>query len=445
MAIPLEAAPATVLPKSNLAQLGYQLGQQQQAQELAEADILNKQLEALGDVGFWAEMDSPIMGQMTNMFLETAAEAAADPTNRELAIRLAREKAQIQRYARKSEYDQKVHIANEQFARQNPDFAGKDAWAQSLIGRGQGEVVRDDDGTFRINGEMVENAFPSVSMIGKKREETTLRDWVNTLDVGSMTYTDENGVKGIRPKGVSEYVTTDFQYLPQDQQLDLILAEERRIHPRATLESFLQMPEEYQQQVQARMLANAIDLYEGELNSSTIQPKDDGKGKKIDNWGIDRFDISTTPDGVTDGFASVKIPATTFIPSSEGRRDKAYFINGYEVGKDGTLRLTGYQLSRAGFEELIGNVLTKDQAENNESISGEELKNVFSQAKSKPISEVFDVSGDKNEFLTALKKKEKGIKRLSRFDDFVDWSWDYNDSPIEDSEETSGGVMSQFN
>lgn len=173
MAIPLEAAPATVLPKSNLAQLGYQLGQQQQAQELAEADRFNKQLEAIGNVGFWAEMDSPIMGQMTNMFLETAAEAAADPTNRELAIRLAREKAQIQRYARKSEYDQKVHIANEQFARQNPDFAGKDAWAQSLIGRGQGEVVRDDDGTFRINGEMVENAFPSVSMIGKKPSEVS--------------------------------------------------------------------------------------------------------------------------------------------------------------------------------------------------------------------------------------------------------------------------------
>lgn len=409
MAIPREAAPATVLPKSNIAQLGYQLGQQQQAREIAQADRLQGEMEKLGDLQFWEEVDSPVMGELTRIYIDEAAKVAKDPTNQRNRVRLARIGSQIETVAARSADDKKRHLANERFTMQmgRENVSGIDEWGQAVQMRASQpiKVEVDDNDNIRFNGQLADSFYGNIPSVSKARTPYTTEEFLKSVNVG-MTTIQDGKVVTTSPKNAAMQISDRFRVLEDPKKTDLVLE-----FANMSEDEFARLPEDRQNYYIQQTVANLSAMKLRELDYSQREyGGGDGDARKDVRLTMigDGSPIPLSVGGETVNVYGVSVPEFDMTPKGTEKGTRLY-VNRVFTTPDRRHFASGQALTSRERELL-------EKVANRENLTEEEAQdyNLLMEVKSKPV--VMEITGEDISVLyTGITDKD------SRYRGTTDW------------------------
>lgn len=211
MAIPFEAAPATVFKESDIAEFGLALQDRQEAKETQKRERFEKAYKET-NLPAWTQRDTAVMkyaSAVRDLLLDPAIYNAK--TGSPEHIRGLRAKEQLERVAAASGANKKRFEEEIDFLKNNPDAEGVDMLTAYHDMPFDGEVVIDEYGNGLVNGEPIitHPALSTPPSLRKPQEEVNLRD-IYGVKMGQ--YTTPDGVLVVPSRNdVREFVEGGFR------------------------------------------------------------------------------------------------------------------------------------------------------------------------------------------------------------------------------------------
>lgn len=211
MAIPFEAAPATVFKESDIAEFGLALQDRQEAKETQKRERFEKAYKET-NLPAWTQRDTAVMkyaSAVRDLLLDPAIYNAK--TGSPEHIRGLRAKEQLERVAAASGANKKRFEEEVDFLRNNPDAEGVDMLTAYHDMPFDGEVVIDEYGNGLVDGEPIitHPALSTPPSLRKRVEEVNLED-IYGVKMGQ--YTTPDGVLVVPSRNdVREFVEDGFK------------------------------------------------------------------------------------------------------------------------------------------------------------------------------------------------------------------------------------------
>lgn len=468
MAIPREAAPATVLPKSNLAQLGYQITQQRKAEQEAKR---KQEAEQLAEVSgpYFETVHSPIVMQAREQFMQLASDAAADPKNRQLQVDLARAKNGLKDILSASAAMQKQYDESLKFIRQNPDGTvdGAKQMNDFLVNAANGDYkVELKNGNFLVNGELALSRDDLFGMpqVRKAAEVYTVNNFVESIPMMGQADRDGNISVPSASKGRA-WVEGYFDGLDRRQQESLVA--QSIINDYVQKYGGAQPSDEYVE----RKIVNEFDTYynkmiESATNSHLGKYKSQTRTDKEGQGGAGGFspnkaNLTLVSSGagevplqnikgqigpmpkegqktLKDAGAQYGLTSNefVFIPNTEDKTS-ALIIENFYWGDSGKLFVTGRRLQPS----VEQSVLRAQSELQNGSVDSDIINSLAWE--SMPIEPVEIEGEERAQFIAALKKAEPEVQKLgSKYNEVLT---NLRDIYYPSSQTSSEGAWSSFN
>ena len=437
MAIPFEAAPATVFKESDIAEFGLALQDRQEAREQRERERYEKTLESVSGP-YWAERDTWVT-QGGNKLLEMATDPAyyRAPIGSANHNKFIRAKRQYEQLLATSAANQKYFNEQLKFAQQNPDAEGMQD-LNAYVGMDmQGDVEIDEAGNFVVAGQPIitSDAMSTPPSLRKRRDVYTFDKFEDRVNVGISSYENENGVTTVSPNDAEALVRIVYKTSrPQDkrdllniymannlgltaEQVDMLDPEEIAIYEEAMLK----------EQTKAAL-----------LRSDTKTSRESGGGSGL--FGVDNSKVTVTPlpvgelsmkikvgegDAAVDktvksdlyGFSTKPI---SWVGGENRDKGTSYFIDSVQFDELGNMVVSGYKLIEPIEAALLRSVTSDIEA-------GYDPTTVFKNygLKTEPLTQKKLSESEASSFSSSLKDKHKALAPLKTVAQIRDWTADY--------------------
>jgi len=363
MAIPFEAAPATVFKESDIAEFGLALQDRQEAKETQKRERFEKAYKET-NLPAWTQRDTAVMkyaSAVRDLLLDPAIYNAK--TGSPEHIRGLRAKEQLERVAAASGANKKRFEEEIDFLKNNPDAEGVDMLTAYHDMPFDGEVVIDEYGNGLVNGEPIitHPALSTPPSLRKRRDVYTFDKFEDRVNVGISSYENENGVTTVSPNDAEALVRIVYKTSrPQDkrdllnifmannlgltaEQVDMLDPEEIAIYEEAMLK----------EQAKAALLRS---------DTKTSRESGGGRGGLLGEFDKKsfvkiepKFGSNVVPSG-TEFKSGLAIPNVPFIsnylaPAKEGEttasvgsggdKGEIIFVSEVAQDKDGNLYVSG--------------------------------------------------------------------------------------------------------
>jgi hypothetical protein len=456
MAIPFEAAPATVFKESDIAEFGLALQDRQEAKQAQERERYEKMLESVSGP-YWAERDTWVT-QGGNKLLEMATDPAyyKAPIGSENHNKFIRAKRQYEQLLATSAANQKYFNEQLKFAQQNPDAEGMQD-LNAYVGMDmQGDVEIDEAGNFVVAGQPIitSDAMSTPPSLRKRRDVYTFDKFEDRVNVGISSYENENGVTTVSPNDAEALVRIVYKTSrPQDkrdllniymannlgltaEQVDMLDPEEIAIYEEAMLK----------EQAKAAL-----------LRSDTKTSRESGGGRggllgEFDKKSFVKIEPQFGKTTVVEGAefkSGISVPTVKFVSTqvvSEGdvaqedgdgtqkgsEGDVAQIIHADKVAqdKDGNLYISGKKYT-GDIKRLISGGLASPDGSGGFSIdpsATDELLGSFGW-KSRPLEPMKLEGTDASSFVAAM--RIKGVNSVDQFKKAMDDFYGVTSEPTE--------------
>ncbi len=454
MAIPFEAAPATVFKESDIAEFGLALQDRQEAREQRERERYEKTLESVSGP-YWAERDTWI-AQGGNKLLEMATDPAyyKAPIGSANHNKFIRAKRQYEQLLATSAANQKYFNEQLKFAQQNPDAEGMQD-LNAYVGMDmQGDVEIDEAGNFVVAGQPIitSDAMSTPPSLRKRRDVYTFDKFEDRVNVGISSYENENGVTTVSPNDAEALVRIVYKTSrPQDkrdllniymannlgltaEQVDMLDPEEIAIYEEAMLK----------EQAKAALLRS---------DTKTSRESGGGRGGLLGEFDKKsfvkiepQFGVATVAEG-TEFKSGVSVPTVKFVSTLGGSEgDVAEIIHADKVSqdKDGNLYVSGKKYT-GDIKKLIGGNLASPDGSGGFSIDPSATGDLLGTLgwKSKTLEPMKLEGTDASSFVAAM--KIQGVNSVDQFKKAMDDFYGVTAEPTqqvtdEEVKETESGV-----
>jgi len=363
MAIPFEAAPATVFKESDIAEFGLALQDRQEAKEAQDRERYEKMLESVSGP-YWAERDTWI-AQGGNKLLEMATDPAyyKAPIGSANHNKFIRAKRQYEQLLATSAANQKYFNEQLKFAQQNPDAEGMQD-LNAYVGMDmQGDVEIDEAGNFVVAGQPIitSDAMSTPPSLRKRVEMYSSDDFLSKVKLGTKKYENESGVTTITPNDAMGLVTMRYKVLEPRKQSDLLTAYVMSKYS-VDRDEVSRMDADMLAVEEGDMLKEYADIILQETNTATTREKEGGRGGLLGEFDKKsfvkiepKFGSNVVPSG-TEFKSGLAIPNVPFIsnylaPAKEGEttasvgsggdKGEIIFVSEVAQDKDGNLYVSG--------------------------------------------------------------------------------------------------------
>lgn len=429
MAIPFEAAPATVFKESDIAEFGLALQDRQEAKETKERERYEKMLESVSGP-YWAERDTWVT-QGGNKLLEMATDPAyyKAPIGSANHNKFIRAKRQYEQLLATSAANQKYFNEQLKFAQQNPDAEGMQD-LNAYVGMDmQGDVEIDEAGNFVVAGQPIitSDAMSTPPSLRKRRDVYTFDKFEDRVNVGISSYENENGVTTVSPNDAEALVRIVYKTSrPQDkrdllniymannlgltaEQVDMLDPEEIAIYEEAMLK----------EQAKAALLRS---------DTKTSRESGGGRGGLLGEFDKKsfvkiepQFGVATVAEG-TEFKSGVSVPTVKFVSTLGGSEgDVAEIIHADKVSqdKDGNLYVSGKKYT-GDIKKLIGGNLASPDGSGGFSIDPSATGDLLGTLgwKSKTLEPMKLEGTDASSFVAAM--KIQGVNSVDQFKKAMD-------------------------
>ena len=429
MAIPFEAAPATVFKESDIAEFGLALQDRQEAKETKERERYEKMLESVSGP-YWAERDTWVT-QGGNKLLEMATDPAyyRAPIGSANHNKFIRAKRQYEQLLATSAANQKYFNEQLKFAQQNPDAEGMQD-LNAYVGMDmQGDVEIDEAGNFVVAGQPIitSDAMSTPPSLRKRRDVYTFDKFEDRVNVGISSYENENGVTTVSPNDAEALVRIVYKTSrPQDkrdllnifmannlgltaEQVDMLDPEEIAIYEEAMLK----------EQAKAALLRS---------DTKTSRESGGGRGGLLGEFDKKsfvkiepQFGVATVAEG-TEFKSGVSVPTVKFVSTLGGSEgDVAEIIHADKVSqdKDGNLYVSGKKYT-GDIKKLIGGNLASPDGSGGFSIDPSATGDLLGTLgwKSKTLEPMKLEGTDASSFVAAM--KIQGVNSVDQFKKAMD-------------------------
>jgi len=457
MAIPFEAAPATVFKESDIAEFGLALQDRQEAKEQRERERYEKTLESVSGP-YWAERDTWI-AQGGNKLLEMATDPAyyKAPIGSANHNKFIRAKRQYEQLLATSAANQKYFNEQLKFAQQNPDAEGMQD-LNAYVGMDmQGDVEIDEAGNFVVAGQPIitSDAMSTPPSLRKRQEEVNLED-IYGVKMGQYTTPDGVLVTPSR-NDVREFVEGGFRGMKdQDKYFKQYVNNKFR-------EKYRRNPASGYAEQEIESNPNLYNEFIDYLTEQNIKTYNYGGGRKSDDggggaFGVDNSKVTVTPVplgeySVGEGDAAVKSELYGFSTKpiawvGDESKDKGagYFVDVVQFDKDGNMVVSGYKSAGSIEASLMAMAMGEIEA-------GVDVREVLKKynIKTEPLNQKKLSESEASSFSSSLKDKHKALAPLKTVAQIRDWTADYvgyspkSKEEVTEGGQSSGGAMSGFN
>jgi hypothetical protein len=456
MAIPFEAAPATVFKESDIAEFGLALQDRQEAKETQKRERFEKAYKET-NLPAWTQRDTAVMkyaSAVRDLLLDPAIYNAK--TGSPEHIRGLRAKEQLERVAAASGANKKRFEEEEDFLRNNPDAEGVNELMAYHDMPFDGEVVIDEYGNGLVDGEPIitHPALSTPPSLRKRRDVYTFDKFEDRVNVGISSYENENGVTTVSPNDAEALVRIVYKTSrPQDkrdllniymannlgltaEQVDMLDPEEIAIYEEAMLK----------EQAKAAL-----------LRSDTKTSRESGGGRggllgEFDKKSFVKIEPQFGKTTVVEGAefkSGISVPTVKFVSTqvvSEGdvaqedgdgtqkgsEGDVAQIIHADKVAqdKDGNLYISGKKYT-GDIKRLISGGLASPDGSGGFSIdpsATDELLGSFGW-KSRPLEPMKLEGTDASSFVAAM--RIKGVNSVDQFKKAMDDFYGVTSEPTE--------------
>ena len=218
MAIPFEAAPATVFKESDIAEFGLALQDRQEAKETQKRERFEKAYKET-TLPAWTQRDTAVMkyaSAVRDLLLDPAIYNAK--TGSPEHIRGLRAKEQLERVAAASGANKKRFEEEIDFLKNNPDAEGVDMLTAYHDMPFDGEVVIDEYGNGLVNGEPI-ITHPALSTPPSLRKPQKQYDVKDVWNIQMGQYTTADGAKVVPNRGdVRAFMERRFTGMPNKRE-----------------------------------------------------------------------------------------------------------------------------------------------------------------------------------------------------------------------------------
>lgn len=429
MAIPFEAAPATVFKESDIAEFGLALQDRQEAKETQKRERFEKAYKET-TLPAWTQRDTAVMkyaSAVRDLLLDPAIYNAK--TGSPEHIRGLRAKEQLERVAAASGANKKRFEEEIDFLKNNPDAEGVDMLTAYHDMPFDGEVVIDEYGNGLVNGEPIitHPALSTPPSLRKRRDVYTFDKFEDRVNVGISSYENENGVTTVSPNDAEALVRIVYKTSrPQDkrdllniymannlgltaEQVDMLDPEEIAIYEEAMLK----------EQAKAALLRS---------DTKTSRESGGGRGGLLGEFDKKsfvkiepQFGVATVAEG-TEFKSGVSVPTVKFVSTLGGSEgDVAEIIHADKVSqdKDGNLYVSGKKYT-GDIKKLIGGNLASPDGSGGFSIDPSATGDLLGTLgwKSKTLEPMKLEGTDASSFVAAM--KIQGVNSVDQFKKAMD-------------------------
>ena len=363
MAIPFEAAPATVFKESDIAEFGLALQDRQEAKETQKRERFEKAYKET-NLPAWTQRDTAVMkyaSAVRDLLLDPAIYNAK--TGSPEHIRGLRAKEQLERVAAASGANKKRFEEETDFLKNNPDAEGVDMLTAYHDMPFDGEVVIDEYGNGLVDGEPIitHPALSTPPSLRKPKKVYSWEDFDKTIQVGTNTYENENGVTITSPNDAMGLVSMTYDVLAPSEREDL-LNTYIMSNFGYTEEQAKRLPPEKRALQEGEMLRKAAERALLKVDTKLTREKDGGRGGLLGEFDKKsfvkiepKFGGNVVPSG-TEFKSGLAIPNVPFIsnylaPAKEGEvtasvgsggdKGEIIFVSEVAQDKDGNLYVSG--------------------------------------------------------------------------------------------------------
>ena len=363
MAIPFEAAPATVFKESDIAEFGLALQDRQEAKEAQKRERFEKAYKET-NLPAWTQRDTAVMkyaSAVRDLLLDPAIYNAK--TGSPEHIRGLRAKEQLERVAAASGANKKRFEEEIDFLKNNPDAEGVDMLTAYHDMPFDGEVVIDEYGNGLVNGEPIitHPALSSPPSLRKRVKMYSSDDFLSKVKLGTKKYENESGVTTITPNDAMGLVTMRYKVLEPRKQSDLLTAYVMSKYG-VDRDEVSRMDADMLAVEEGDMLKEYADIILKETDTATTREKEGGRGGLLGEFDKKsfvkiepKFGSNVVPSG-TEFKSGLAIPNVPFIsnylaPAKEGEatasagsggdKGEIIFVSEVAQDKDGNLYVSG--------------------------------------------------------------------------------------------------------
>jgi len=458
MAIPFEAAPATVFKESDIAEFGLALQDRQEAKETQKRERFEKAYKET-NLPAWTQRDTAVMkyaSAVRDLLLDPAIYNAK--TGSPEHIRGLRAKEQLERVAAASGANKKRFEEEEDFLRNNPDAEGVNELMAYHDMPFDGEVVIDEYGNGLVNGEPIitHPALSTPPSLRKREKGVNLEDVWGGTTMGQ--YTTPDGIVAVPSRGEARaFIERKFGGMPdKDKYLKSYiegkyLQEYGMMPARGYAESIISdAPDELMESFIDEMTKQHLELYK----SGGKQSSEGGGGA----FGVDNSKVTVTPlpvgqlsmkikvgegDAAVDktvkselyGFSTKPI---TWVGDESKDKGVSYFVDAVQFDEAGNMIVSGYKSVGSIEAAVMGIVRGEIEA-------GGDVMEVLSRygIKTEPLTQKKLSESEASSFSSSLKDKHKALAPLKTVAQIRDWTADYvGYSPKSKETQTDGGQSS---
>lgn len=457
MAIPFEAAPATVFKESDIAEFGLALQDRQEAKETKERERYEKMLESVSGP-YWAERDTWI-AQGGNKLLEMATDPAyyKAPIGSANHNKFIRAKRQYEQLLATSAANQKYFNEQLKFAQQNPDAEGMQD-LNAYVGMDmQGDVEIDEAGNFVVAGQPIitSDAMSTPPSLRKRVEMYSSDDFLSKVKLGTKKYENESGVTTITPNDAMGLVTMRYKVLEPRKQSDLLTAYVMSKYS-VDRDEVSRMDADMLAVEEGDMLKEYADIILQETDTATTREKEGGRGGLLGEFDKKsfvkiepQFGVATVAEGA-EFKSGVSVPTVKFVSTLGGSEgDVAEIIHADKVSqdKDGNLYVSGKKYT-GDIKKLIGGNLASPDGSGGFSIDPSATGDLLGTLgwKSKTLEPMKLEGTDASSFVAAM--KIQGVNSVDQFKKAMDDFYGVTSQPtqqvteeVEVEENKKGGTL----
>lgn len=433
MAIPFEAAPATVFKESDIAEFGLALQDRQEAKETQKRERFEKAYKET-NLPAWTQRDTAVMkyaSAVRDLLLDPAIynAKAGSPEH----IRGLRAKEQLERVAAASGANKKRFEEEIDFLKNNPDAEGVDMLTAYHDMPFDGEVVIDEYGNGLVDGEPIitHPALSSPPSLRKREKGVNLEDVWGGTTMGQ--YTTPDGIVAVPSRGEARaFLERKFGGMPdKDKYLKSYiegkyLQEYGMMPARGYAESIISnAPDELMESFIDEMTQQHLELYKSGGKVSDGDGKRGGLLGEFDKKSFvkiePQFGVATVAEG-TEFKSGVSVPTVKFVSTLGGSEgDVAEIIHADKVSqdKDGNLYVSGKKYT-GDIKKLIGGNLASPDGSGGFSIDPSATGDLLGTLgwKSKTLEPMKLEGTDASSFVAAM--KIQGVNSVDQFKKAMD-------------------------